>query len=112
MKSLEDIAKKMFSDFAKRKSGYYLDWKYVSPERKLEWMKEVADTYLECLKNLKQDLSIGKLPSPGAPSYERGMVAGMANEAHRLNERISAMEIQVTDQLADFIEREASKDVD
>lgn len=110
-KTLEQIAKKMFSDFAMRRSGHYLDWRFLSAERKLAWMNEVYDTYKECLKNLREDLSIGKLPAPGVGSYERGFVAGQAHEAHRLNERILLMEEMLQAQLAKFIEEEAAKDV-
>ena len=103
-KTLEQIARKMFSDFAMRRSGHYLDWRFLSAERKLAWVKEVEDTYQECLNNLKEDLSIGKLPVPGVGSYERGFVAGQAHEAHRLNERILIMEQMLKDQLNEFIE--------
>ena len=110
-KSLEQIAKKMFSDFAMRRSGHYLDWRFLSAERRLQWMNEVYDTYKECLKNLKEDLSLDKLPTPGVASYERGFVAGQAHEAHRLNERILLMEGMLEAQLDKFIEEEAAKDV-
>lgn len=109
MKSLELIAKHMFADFALKRSGHHLDWRFLSAERRLAWMTEVAETYLECLEQAKEDLSIGKLPTPGAASYERGFVAGQAHEANRLNERIDKLKETVKAQLDKFIEVEAKK---
>lgn len=110
LKSLEQIAKQMFSDYAMRQSGHYLDWRLLSSERKLAWLSEVASIYVECLESLRQDLSLGKLPMPGAGSYERGFVAGQAHEAHRLSERTNVMAEYVKEQLDTFILKEASRD--
>lgn len=112
MKSLEQIAKKMFSDYAMKHAGHYLDWRFLSAERRLAWMMEVGNNYLECLKQVKEDLSLNKLPKPGAASYEKGFIAGQAHEAHRLNERIMALQEDIQAQLDKFILTEASKDVD
>lgn len=110
-KSLEQIAKKMFADFAMKRTGMWVDWRYLSPERRLAWMTEVQDTFDECLNILQKDLSINLQPSKAAASYEKGFVAGQAHEAHRLNERIEAAKQLLANQLEDFIAAEAKKDV-
>lgn len=110
-KTLEQIAKKMFSDFAYKNAGHYLDWRFLSSERKLAWMTEVADTYLECLNQVKDTLNVGKLPNPGMASYEKGFIAGQAQEARRLSERIEFLEDYIKGQIDKFIDQEASKDV-
>lgn len=107
MKSLEQIAKKMFSDYAMKHAGHYLDWRFLSAERRIIWIKEVADKYLQCLAQCKEELSIGKLPMPGVASYERGFVAGQAFEAHRLQERIDTLIQMVESELYSYVAAES-----
>lgn len=111
IKSLEELARERFADFAYRKTGHKLDWRKLSSGRKLIWLLEIADIYIDCLNNLRKDLSIGKLPLPGIGSYEKGFIAGQANEAHRLNERINLIEDRIKFEISKFIEQEADKDV-
>lgn len=113
-KSLEQIAKKMFVDFAMRKSGLWLDWRYLSSERRLSWVKEVSETMLECITVLEKDLTLP--PQPASPfssgGYERGFVAGQEREWNRAKLRLETMKEQINNQLQDFIEKEAEKDAD
>lgn len=109
---LEQIAKKMFQDFAMRRTGMWLDWRYLSAERKLAWIKEVAETITECLLIIEEDL----LPPPhpvspyGAGGYERGFRDGQDREWNRLKLRVEAMKEQVEKQLIDFIDKEAERE--
>ena len=104
MKSLESIAKQMFLEFVYSRSGHHLDWRYLPHERKVEWIMDVYETFILCLEELKQELSIGKLPNPGAASYEKGFVAGEAHEARRLSERITGLEQKLSEQFEKFKE--------
>lgn len=108
MKSLEQIAQKIFTEFAYRRSGMYLDWRYLSPERKLAWMKEVEETFQECLDYVKTDLKPYMQPAGSAASYEKGFIAGQAHEAKRIQEKIGAMKNQLQDQLERFKETNAN----
>lgn len=101
---LEAIAQQMFRDFVHRRTGMSLDWRYLSPERKLQWMREVSDTFNECLDYLNKDLKPYLQPTNSMVSYERGFVAGQAQEARRLQEKIEYMKHDITDQLERFKE--------
>lgn len=107
---LESIAQQMFRDFAQRRTGMWLDWRYLSPERKLQWMKEVSDTFNECLDYLKKDLKPYLQPSGTAGSYEKGFVAGQAHEARRLGEKVDHLKEDIADQLERFKESNVTKE--
>lgn len=112
-KPIEKIAEQMFKDFAMRRTGMWLDWRYLSSERRLAWVKEVSENLTECLNILEKDLTpkpIAKMPVMGG--YERGWVVGQEQEWNRIKLRIEAMQEQIKSQVEAFIEKEAEKDAD
>ena len=70
----------------------------------------MAETYQECLQQLKEGLSLVKYQTPGAASYERGFVAGQMHEAQALMQKLDYMEEQIKDQLFDYVVKESKKD--
>lgn len=99
MKKLEHIAQKMFTDFAYKHTGVWLDWNYLSPERKLAWVKEVEFTYQTCLDLLQQEVKPYLHVSPGGSSYEKGFMAGQSFEARRIDGKIQYLKKELEKQI-------------
>lgn len=99
MKKLEHIAQKMFTDFSYKKIGMWSDWSYLSPRRKLEWVKEVENTFQNCLDILKQEVKPYLQPSLGGSSYEKGFMAGQSFEARRIDGKIENLKKELAKQV-------------
>lgn len=105
-KTLEQMAKKMFQDLAIKRTGVKLDWKLLSPERRLVWTKEVAETFLECLAVMEKDLNV-PLSNQATAGYERGFIDGRFKERQHTILRIEGMKEHIEQELNNIIEREA-----
>lgn len=102
MLKLENIAKQMFLDYARRKTGITPDWRYLNAERKLAWMREVGEIFNMCLDYVHID--VAQPPSRGIPSasYEKGFLAGEAFENKRLQARLDLLKQNLNQQIEDF----------
>lgn len=99
MKKLEHIAQKMFADFAYKRTGIWADWSYLSPKRRLEWVKEVENTFQTCLNILKEEVKPYLQPSSGNSSYEKGFMAGQSFEARRIDGKIENLKKELIKQV-------------
>lgn len=108
MQKLEQIAQQMFIDFCLKKTGVWLDWRYLSPARKLDWMKDVALTFQASLSEIQKELMATAVPNHGAASYEKGFNAGRKHEISRLVSKIELMQDLIDEQLEDFKEKHAT----
>lgn len=102
MKNLEDFARKLFIDYAYRQTGTHLDWRYLSSERKLSWLQEVATIFNSCLESLEKDILIPSTGISGLASYERGFLSGQQHENLRLSQKIETLKLEVQRQLEEF----------
>jgi hypothetical protein len=105
MKTLEQLAREAFQEFAIKKMDTSANWHYLSPERKAQWMKEISDIYEICVKQVIDSLKTGANNVSGAASYERGFAAGQAHEANRIFCKMEYIKEEMKRQLADFIAR-------
>lgn len=108
MQKLETIAQQMFIDYCLKKTGVRLDWRYLSAERKLRWMTDVADTFDAALDEIQKELMDTTVPSHGAASYEKGFNAGRKQEISRLISKIELIRDLLECQLDDFKEKHAA----
>ena len=104
-KPLEQLAKQAFQNYAHKQTGNRHNWHYLSSDRQLEWMTEMADKYLLALQTVKKDLSLSVAPQPGMASYDRGIATGIAQEAMRLSLQIEVIETVIQDELQKFSDR-------
>jgi len=102
VKTLENMAKEMFTKFSLQETGKHANWSYLSDERKLEWMKDVfkmADYYMTELK-----LQLKPIPTNMRSStvYEGGVIDGIRAERVALSQSIDQIHIDLVNQLIDF----------
>jgi hypothetical protein len=99
---LENLAKDMFLNYAYRKTGVHPNWQYLSPERRLAWMREVSDIFEMCLQHLGDSITLP--PSIGMPaaSYEKGFLAGQSFENKRLAAKIQSIKNNIEEQIEEF----------
>ena len=95
MKPLQQYAQKLFCDYAYRKTGVWLDWNYLSDARKLVWMREVKQTFIDTVVSIKEELKPSIQLVSGTTSYEKGFLAGQAFE----NRRIEGKLLNILEQL-------------
>jgi len=102
VKSLEQIARKMFIEFSRRRTGLALDWRYISKERKLSWMKEVVEIFDMCLNDLDKELELPHIGLTGAASFEKGFVAGQKFENNRIRQRVEYLKTWLDEQYREY----------
>lgn len=102
MKTLESMAKETFEKFSIRETGKLLKWKYLSDERKLEWMQELfelMDYYMEELRGQLKPLPI----NPKSDTvYAAGLNDGIRSERVFLHQLMEKIHKDLADQLVDF----------
>ena len=79
MKTLEGMAMEIFNRYA-AKSGVKADWKYLSDERKLVWMKDILLLSEYFLNNLKNEIKPIPTNSRSNTVYESGFHDGVRSE--------------------------------
>lgn len=110
MKKVEYAAQQMFVDYAFKTTGKILDWNYLSPDRRLEWIKEVVNIYFTLLNDIEKDLKAFLQPANPVASYEKGFIAGQKHESHRLSEKVDYLRKSINEQYENIKERYSSEE--
>lgn len=105
MKTLKQYAQKAFLDYAYKKTGVWIDWNYLSGPRRLVWMKEIKQTFTDCLQFIKTDMKPPVQLVSGSTSYEKGFLAGQAFEGRRLEAKIESRIRELEAELDDYENR-------
>jgi hypothetical protein len=102
MKTLENMARDMFTKFSIKETGKPSNWAYLSDERKLEWMKDVfkvADYYM---LELKAELKPVPNNMKSNTVYESGFIDGTRAERVTLHQSIDRIHNTLVNELIDF----------
>jgi len=87
VKSLEGLARTLFTKFSIRETGKTSNWDYLSDERKLAWMQDVATIASYIIKEIKSNFKPLPNGTPSMTVYDSGHLAGIRAE-RILNENI------------------------
>lgn len=104
MSDLEKLAKGLFEKYSQHISGKKADWRYLSKQRKLIWMKEVL-VYTDYISTqLKAKFKQPPKVRPNETSYAAGYNQGMAEERFATLNFIDYIDDNLHEQLQDFID--------
>lgn len=107
-KSIEQMARKRFVDYAFQQHGHFVDWNLLSSERRIRWMHEASVPLLAAVEILETELGPRNQKEP-VGGYERGVIVGQELERNHLRLRLQSMKEVILTELAKFEEKEARK---
>ncbi len=102
MIKLEKITAEYFNQYAQQVTPK-AEWKYLSKERKEEWVLEVAERYKHCLQALKKELARPPLVSTGQAAFEKGFICGEDQENKRITYKLDLLEKSLDEQVENIL---------
>lgn len=99
MKTLEGLAREMFAKFSLMETGRQGNWDYLSDERKLAWMQDVAEIADFIIKEVKSEFKPLPVSSKAGTVYESGYMEGVRSERVQCMNVIDAIEDDLVEQL-------------
>lgn len=103
MRSLEEIARDLFTEFSTRKLGRKVRWDLLSKERKDDWMEDAFIMLDEILDLVGKEIDTPIPFKSPAATFEAGMLKGMERERERLRGTVGKVRDKYLDDLKDFI---------
>ena len=95
---LENLAADKFIEYAFKQTGKTVNWRYLSDERKLAWIREFVDMYLLIIDQIVPilDLKVSKLGH--STTYEKAFLSGESFENFRCTSLISNLKTEIEEQ--------------
>jgi hypothetical protein len=95
---LENLAADKFIEYAFKQTGKTVNWRYLSDERKLAWIREFVDIYIMVIDQIEPLLKLKPSGLGMVTSHERAWSQGENFENFRCTSLISNLKTEIEEQ--------------